>query len=90
MNSTEAATRRLYDELQAGDRVRVAHEVKVGRQVWQTLTTGEVVRKERRRHGLHYRRESDDKVWSDLLVLRLAGGEMSSLTIDEFTQLERL
>lgn len=90
MATTEAATRRMYAELEPGDRVRVVHEIKVGMKVWNTTTEGEVVRKERRRHGLHFRRNGDDKVFSDSLVLKRESGELTTLTIDEFTELERI
>lgn len=89
MNNTERETRELYEALVPGDRVRVTHEVKVGLQVWNTSTVGIVLSKERRRHGLHFRRQNDDKVWSDLLVLELPGGERSTVSIDEFTEIER-
>ena len=64
----EAATRQLYSQLVPGDRVELLHEVKVGLKRWTARTTGTVVRTERRRHGLHFRRNIDDKVFSDLIV----------------------
>lgn len=81
------------DELNAlvpGDRIEVDHEVKVGQQVWRQVTVGQVERVERRRHGLHFRRNPDDKVYSDLVVLRLDDGSLTTLTIDEFTRLRKL
>ncbi len=89
MNATEQATRGLYDQLVPGDHVVVEHEIKVGQKVWTTWSAGVVVRKERRRHGLHYRRNGDDRVWSDVLVLRRYDGELSTLSIDEFTKMRR-
>jgi hypothetical protein len=86
----ELATRKLFEEVQPGDRIEVTHEVKVGMQVWQTVTAGTVVSKDRRRHGLHFRRNVDDKVYSDILVLRRDDGELTTATIDEFTGLKRL
>lgn len=86
----EPETRRTYSELAPGDRVEVEHEVKVGSKRWPTKTVGKVVRKDRRRHGLHFRRSLDDKVWSDVLVLERESGELTSLTIDEFTILRKL
>lgn len=80
----------LFSQLQPGDRVEFVHEVKVGQQIWATTTRGEVVRTERRRHGLHYRRNRDDKVFSDLIILRRPDGELTTVTLDEFTQLRRV
>ncbi len=73
-----------------GDRVEVVHEVKVGFRRWTTTTQGTVERIDRRRHGLHYQRHADDKVFSDILVLRRDDGELTTVTIDEFTQVRRL
>ena len=86
----ELASRQLFEQLQPGDRVEVEHEVKVGSsKTWITKTCGTVVRTERRRHGLHFRRNRDDKVFSDILVLD-RDGELTTVTMDEFTVLRRL
>ena len=37
---------------------------------------GKVLRRERRRHGLHFRRNADDKVYSDVLILARDDGEL--------------
>jgi hypothetical protein len=88
--TTEITTREAINELTAGDRVEVLHQVKVGMKTWTTKTEGEVVRFERRRHGLHYRRNMDDKAFSDLIVLKLADGSLTTVTMDEFSRLRRL
>ena len=54
-------TLETYAALQPGDRVQIDHEVKVGSRQWPTTTIGTVVRKERRRHSLHFRRNLDDR-----------------------------
>ena len=90
MPQTELQMRRAFAELAEGDRVEVVHQVKVGSEVWTTTTRGTVVSKERRRHSLHFDRNFDDKVWSDVLVLRRDDGELTTVTIDEFTEIRRL
>ena len=80
----------LFEQLQPGDRVELTHEVKVGYNRWNAITQGTVVNKERRRHGLHYRRNTDDKVFSDVLTLRRDDGELTTVTLDEFSQLKKL
>lgn len=80
----------LFPELCPGDRVEVEHEVKVGFKRWRTTTVGEVVRLERRRHSLHFHRNFDDKVFSDTIVLRLENGELTSVTLDEFSKLRKV
>jgi hypothetical protein len=84
------ATRRLFAELKPGDRVEIEHEVRVGFRQWTCKRTGTVVRTERRRHGLHVDRNPDDKVFSDIIVLRGDDGEMTTVTLDEFSVLRRL
>ena len=88
--TTEAATRKLFSQLKPGDRIELVHEVKVGLKRWPTRTTGTVERTERRRHGLHFRRNPDDKVFSDLIVLKSDDGSLTTVTIDEFTELRRI
>lgn len=88
--ATEVAIRKLYTELKAGDRVEITHGVKVGNKSWTSVTRGIVVRTERRRHGLHFRRNADDKVYSDVIVLDRGDGELTTITVDEFTNIKRV
>lgn len=90
MPAIEPTTRDLLNTLRAGYRIEVIHEVKVGSQVWTTRTVGTVKQVTRRRHGLHFRRNLDDKVFSDEVTLRLDDGSLSTLSIDEFTEVKRL
>ena len=91
MTPEEYQSRSLYDQLQPGDRVEVVHGVTVGSSAtWSTTTVGKVLRRERRRHGLHFRRSPDDKVYSDVLILARDGGEITTVTMDEFTRLRKV
>lgn len=85
-----AETLSVFQELRPGDRVELTHEVKVGFTRWETKTVGTVVRTERRRHSLHYQRNADDKVFSDTIVLAKDDGELTTVTLDEFSQLRKL
>ena len=78
-----------FDQLKVGDRVEVEHLVTVGQKSWTTKTYGKVVRVERRRHGLHFQRNSDDKVFSDVILLELPDGELTSVTMDEYTTIRQ-
>lgn len=80
----------LAAELLPGDVVEVEHEVKVGFKSWPAVTRGVVVSTERRRQGLHFRRAWDDKVWADAITLRREDGELTTVTLDEFSRLRRL
>ena len=85
-----ADTLRVVQQLQPGDRIEIKHEVKVGFRVWTTTTRGDVIRKERRRHSLHFKRNFDDKVFSDVIVLRLDDGELTTVTLDEYSEVRKL
>jgi hypothetical protein len=89
ITSPEAESRRLFLQLKPGDEFEAVHTVIVGSQRWQTTTAGTVVRTERRRHGLHFRRNHDDKVYSDVIILTRPDGELTTVTMDEFTVLRR-
>ena len=90
MSTVEPTPREILDQLEPGDRVEVVHEVKVGLTRWPTTTIGQVVRVERRRHGLHYQRNRDDKVFSDEIVLRRDDGELTTVALDEFTAVKKV
>ncbi|GIW90261.1 MAG: hypothetical protein KatS3mg109_0693 [Pirellulaceae bacterium] len=83
-------TLRVFAELKPGDRVEVVHDVRVGFRQWTTRITGKVLSKERRRHSLHFDRNYDDKVFSDVLILEKDDGERTTVTLDEFTQIHRI
>jgi hypothetical protein len=79
-----------FATLEPGDRVEVTHEVKVGFRHWSTKTIGTLVSKDRRRHALHYNRNFDDKVFSDILVLKRDDGELTTVTLDEFSEVRKV
>ena len=69
----------------------MVHGVTVGSTAtWSRTTVGKVLRRERRRHGLHFRRNTDDKVYSDVLILARDDGELTTVTIDEFTRIKKV
>jgi len=74
-----------------GDHVVITQRIKVGLKVWTTKVTGTVERTERRREGLNVKRSFDDKAWADLIVLKKDGavGEETTVTLDEWTHVER-
>ena len=83
-------TLQVFRQLCPGDCAELTHEVKVGFSRWTTTTRGVVVKTERRRHCLHFQRNSDDKVFSDVIVLTRDDGELTTVTLDEFSRLEKL
>jgi hypothetical protein len=90
MSTAEVECRAVFADLEPGDRIEVQHNVTVGPRNWHTKIAGTVVRTERRRHGLHYQRNHDDKVFSDAILLELPDGELTTVALDEFTILRHL
>jgi len=89
MSQPTDEARAVFQQLQPGDRVEVEHRITVGLKSWETKTAGTVLGTERRRHGLHFARNHDDKVFSDVILLELPDGELSEVTLDEFTVIRR-
>lgn len=79
-----------FASLAPGDRVEVTHQVRIGFREWYAKTIGTVVTKDRRRHSLHFNRNFDDKVYSDVLILRRDDGELTTITLDEFSELRKV
>jgi hypothetical protein len=90
MTGSNGYSQDQFDELKVGDRVEVEHLVTIGQKSWTAKTCGTVVRIERRRHGLHFQRNPDDKVFSDAILLELPDGELTSVAVDEFTTIRHL
>jgi len=91
VTTTQAETLRVFATLQPGDRIEIEHEIKIGSsKSWQTKTTGTVIKTDRRRHGLHYQRNVDDKVFFDVIVMTRDDGEQTTVTLDEFSVLRKL
>jgi hypothetical protein len=89
MTTTNSQIRAQFDELKEGDRVEVEHLVTVGQKSWTSKTAGTVVRTERRRHGMHFQRNHDDKVFGDEILLELPDGELTTVALDEYTTIRR-
>jgi hypothetical protein len=80
-----------FEQLRPGDHVKITQRVKVGQKIWTTAVTGTVERTERRREGLAVKRSFDDKQFADVIVLKKDGpaGEETTVTLDEYTHIER-
>jgi len=87
---SHARTLDVFHSLRPDDRVSVEHVVKVGFRSWNTRTVGTVVNTERLRHSLHFNRNFDDKVFSDIILLKRDDGELTTVTLDEYSTLTKL
>lgn len=82
--------RTQFGGLKPGDRVRVTQRVRVGKRQWRSTVEGTVEKTSRQLTGLHTDRARDDRVYVDALRLKRDDGEITTLTLDEFTDLEVL
>jgi hypothetical protein len=89
MKTIGMETKTELQELNAGDRIEVEHLITVGTKSWTTKTSGTVIRTERCLRSPHFARNFDDKVFSDTILLEQTDGELTSVTIDEFTTIRR-
>jgi len=90
MATQHEETLKVFERLQPGDQIELEHDIKVGFKTWQSKTVGKVVSVERRRHSLHHQRNFDDKVFSDVITLQRQDGELTTVTLDEFSILRKL
>jgi hypothetical protein len=81
-----------FESLKPNDHIQVTHRIKVGLKIWFNTVAGRVIRTDRRRNGLHVDRNRDDKAFQDIILMFKDGtpNEETTLTMDEFTTIERL
>ena len=89
MSTSESESLTRFDELKPGDRIEVEQTVTVGVKRWPARIAGTVVRTEHRRLVLRSRRNTEDKLFSDVILIELPDGELTTVTMDEFTVLRR-
>lgn len=87
-----AGTSVAFEDLHPGDHIRITQRIKVGMKLWTNQVAGRVERTERRRCGLHVRRNRDDFAFQDVILLQKDGSaaEETTVAMDEFTLVERL
>jgi len=89
MSSSNGEIRTRFDELKPGDRIEVQHTLTVGGESRSVTICGLVVRTERRRQGRACGCGPGDKPPSDVILLELSDGELTSVAVDESTVLRR-
>lgn len=56
--------------------------------IWTTDTEGTIVKFEQKKTGSWYAHAKDEKLWLDRLTIRKADGEITVLSLDQYTQVE--
>lgn len=83
-------TRIGFENLRIGQRIRVTQPVRVGKRQWPAVVEGTVRDLKTLVTGLTVERGKDDIVTAATVHLVKDNGELSSVTVDEFTTFELL
>ena len=75
-------------QLKPGVAVRVTQQIAARDHTWTTDVRGIVVEFSQRQTGSWYAHSKDDRLWLDRLTLRKADGELVTLNLDEYSQVE--
>ncbi|HZU36143.1 MAG TPA: hypothetical protein VFA18_09550 [Gemmataceae bacterium] len=86
----DPALTKLLRSLQPGDRIRITQTVRVGLQEWTTTVTGTFRELRYLATGLATERVPEDDIVVVTVHFTKDNGELSSVSIDEHTQVERL
>jgi hypothetical protein len=77
----------IRKQLQPGALVEVTQQIVTRDKTWPNRTRGVILRYEQKQTGSWFAHSKDDKLWLDRLVLRLEDGEITSLSLDRYSQL---
>ena len=77
-------------ELKPGQRVRIRQSIDRREGDWRSEVVGTVVEVAMRPTGSWFAHGHDNKVWLQRIVLQKQSGELSTLTVDQWTQIEPL
>jgi hypothetical protein len=78
------------EDLQPGQQVRITQTIERREGDWQHVVEGVVESVEYRPTGSWYAHGKDDRYWLRRVRLRKPDGELTTLTIDVYTQVEVL
>jgi hypothetical protein len=77
----------LTSRLRAGARVSVTQQIAARDYAWMSEVRGTVVSYQQKQTGSWYAHSRGDKLWLDRLTLRKDDGEMTTLVLDEFSNI---
>jgi hypothetical protein len=82
----------IRKKLVPGARVRVTQQIahRLAERSVAGEVEGEIVRYEQRQTGSWFAHARDDKLWLDRLTLRKPDGELTTLSLDEYSHIELL
>jgi hypothetical protein len=77
----------LSSRLRPGARVRVTQQIAARDYAWVSEVRGTVVSYEQKPTGSWFAHSRGDKLWLDRLTLRKDDGELTTLVLDEFSNI---
>ncbi len=78
----------IANSLRPGAVVRVTQQIAARDHTWTTDVRGTVVEFSQKQTGSWYAHSKNDRLWLDRLTLRKADGELVTLVLDEYSQVE--
>ena len=78
----------IASRLMPGAVVRVTQQIAARDHTWTTDVRGTVVEFSQKQTGSWYAHSKNDRLWLDRLTLRKADGELVTLNLDEYSQVE--
>ena len=82
--------RTQFGNLSIGSQVEITRRVKIVKHTWESVASGTVVEKNRRPTSIHTERAPDNHVYVDALILRRTDGEITTVTLDESSEIKIL
>lgn len=80
----------MSNELKPGQRVRIYQEIDRREGVWSSDVVGTVVAVKAEKTGSWYAHGKDDKLWLNRIQLQKDSGELTSVSVDQYTRYEIL
>jgi len=84
----KAARDDLRRRLKPGARVRVTQQIAARDYTWTSDVRGIVVAYQQKQTGSWFAHSKDDKLWLDRLVIRKDDGELTTLILDDYSDVE--
>ena len=78
----------IRTQLKPGARVKVIQQIAGRYYAWPTEVVGTVVSYQQRPTGSWYAHSKDDKLWLDRLTIRKDDGEITTLNLDDYSNVE--
>jgi hypothetical protein len=80
----------LRRQLSPGARVRITQQIAARHYSWASAVEGVVVEYSQKETGSWFAHSKDDKLWLDRLVVRKDDGEITTLNLDDYSNVQVL